>query len=202
VVAVHAIEHTGAPRRDEDVRLIIHGVSWGRYVAIRELLEDHPGLRMYYLEGTLEIMSPSETHELSKTTIARLIELYALEKGIHLNGYGSMTFRKEAKERGAEPDECYVLGGRLQERPDIVLEVVVTSGGIDKLAIYRGLGVPEVWFFESGRFQLHRLGPEGYSPVGTSAFLPELDIAEIARYVGYADQTEALLAFRATLRHE
>ena len=48
---------------DDGVRFILHGVSWGRYVLIRELLDDQPGLRMTYLEGTLEIMSPSREHE-------------------------------------------------------------------------------------------------------------------------------------------
>lgn len=200
MVAASSIAVGHERQRGEDVRLVIHGVSWGRYVAIRELLEDHPGLRMAYLEGTLEIMSPSETHERSKTTIARLLELYALERGIHLNGYGSMTFRKEAKERGAEPDECYVLGRTIGEAPDVVIEVVMTSGGIDKLAIYRGLSVPEVWFFEDGRFHVHQLGPDGYRSVDRSLLLPELDLDAVARFAGYEDQTEAVLAFRVTLR--
>ena len=41
---------------------------------MRETLDDFPGLRMTYLEGTLEIMSPSPEHELDKTTIGRLID--------------------------------------------------------------------------------------------------------------------------------
>nr|WP_281349547.1 hypothetical protein [Sodalinema gerasimenkoae] len=28
----------------------------------------------------------------------------------------------------------------------MALEIVITSGGIDSLAIYEGLGVPEVWY--------------------------------------------------------
>jgi Uma2 family endonuclease len=189
-----------ARRRDEDVRLVIHNVTWGRYVAIRELLEEQRGLRIAYLKGTLEIMSPSDTHESQKKTIARLVELYALERGIRLNGYGSTTFRKEAEERGAEPDECYVLGGRLIEVPDIVIEVVLTSGGVDKLAIYAGLGVPEVWFFRRGRFELHRLGADGYAAIARSVALPELDLDAVARFAVYEDQTDAALAFREMLR--
>lgn len=90
---------------------------------------------MFYLEGTLEIMSPSPEHEVDKTTIARLIEIHALERDIDLTGYGSTTFRKPAQERGLEPDECYCFG-QLKEFPDIGLEVIVSSGGIDKLSIY------------------------------------------------------------------
>ena len=31
--------------------------------------------------------------------------------------------------------------------PDIAIEVVVTSGLVDKMAVYAGLGVPEVWLW-------------------------------------------------------
>ena len=79
---------------DEDVHLVIHGVTWGRYVVLRELLEGQPGLRMFYLEGALEITTPSRRHEIEKTLIARLIEAWALARRTRLDGYGSTTFRK------------------------------------------------------------------------------------------------------------
>ena len=60
-------EPVRAGAADEDVRLVIHGVTWGRYVVIRELLEGHPGLRMFYLEGTLEIMIGSEAPVAAKS---------------------------------------------------------------------------------------------------------------------------------------
>lgn len=181
-------------------RVLIHGVSWGQYSALRDLFDDHAGLRMTYLEGTLEIMTPSPEHEREKTVIARLVETYAVEKRIALNGYGSTTFKKQAKERGAEPDECYVLGTPLREVPDIAIEVVVTSGGLDKLAVYVGLGVPEVWFFHKGRFYLYSLGEAGYAPLTRSRFLPDLDLDALATFVDRDDQTEAILGYRDTLR--
>src|SRR5262245_5344127 len=127
---------------DRDQLVVLRGVEWKTYCALRELFES-PGVRMTYLKGALEIMSPSRRHEGYKTRIARLIELFALERDVPLSGYGSATFRKEAAERGLEPDECYVLGRELEEDefPDIALEVVIPSGGINKLEVYRGLGV-------------------------------------------------------------
>jgi Uma2 family endonuclease len=179
---------------DDDVRLIVHGVSWGRYVLIRELLDDQPGLRMTYLEGTLEIMSPSREHERAKVMIARLIEAWALVRRVRLNGYGSTTLRKEARERGLEPDECYVLG-ELREVPDIAIEVVLTSGGIDKLAVYRGLGVPEVWFYRQGAFTLHALEGDRYVAIERSRIVPALDLEQLARFVDASDQTAAVRAY-------
>lgn len=37
-------------------------------------------MRVTYLEGQLEIMSPSRSHEMLKKLIARLLEAYAEEK--------------------------------------------------------------------------------------------------------------------------
>ena len=137
---------------------------------------------MFYLEGTLEIMSPSPEQEVDKTSIARLIEIYALERDIDLTGYGSTTFRKPAQERGLEPDECYCFG-QLKEFPDIALEVIVSSGGIDKLSIYQGLAVPEVWFWRNQQFSIYRLRNQGYEAIERSEFLPDLDFSVLAQFV-------------------
>ncbi len=174
-------------------RMVIHGVSWKDYVILREAL-DTPGLRMTYCEGVLELMSPSMTHELNKKTIARLIELYAFLRELPLLGYGSTTFRREAKERGAEPDECYCVGRQMREgeSPDIVIEVIHAAPMLDKLDVYRGLDVPEVWLFEDGAFAIHRLVGEHYERIERSAFLPDLDLVLIARLAVRPDQDEAL----------
>jgi Uma2 family endonuclease len=180
-------------------RVVINDVSWQTYSAIRELL-DQPGLRMTYIEGTLELMTPSPLHELRKKTIARLLEVFALERNVPLVGYGSTTFRREAKQRGLEPDECYVLGGELREAPDIALEVVVTSGGIGKLRVYAGLGVREVWFFQDDSFRLYQLSDGEYASIARSGLIPELDLTVLARFSSREDQHDAVLEYRDLLR--
>lgn len=188
---------------DADSYVIVHGVTWGAYCAVRELL-DRPGLRMAYLEGTLEIMSPSQRHEFLKKQIGRLLETYAIDRDVPLTGYGSATFRKEARERGAEPDECYCVGHEVDsdeiEAPDIAIEVVLTSGGLDKLRIYAGLGVREVWFWCDDAFQVFVLDGEDYKPVPASTFLPELDVEQLAGFVRMPNQHQAVVAFRDLLR--
>jgi Uma2 family endonuclease len=174
--------------------MLIHGVPWKDYVILREAL-DTPGLRMTYCEGTLELMSPSFAHEVDKTVIARLVEMYGFLRRLHLNGYGSTTFRRQAKERGAEPDECYCVGRVLKDEgqfPDIVLEVIHSSPLLDKLHVYIGFGVPEVWLFQNGAFEIYRLAGDRYERAERSGFLPELDFALIARLAAYEDQQAAL----------
>lgn len=185
---------------DVDQRVILRGVTWEQYEGLLELFgDDQPGIRVAYLNGELEIMSPSRRHERIKTVVGRLVELYALERDISLTGLGSTTFKKAAKERGAEPDECYCVGEE-KDVPDIAFEVVVTRGGINKLAIYEGLGVPEVWFWRAGAFHVYHLGPQGYRRVDRSELLPELDLAYIASLAELPDQTRAVRMFRDRLR--
>ncbi len=181
-----------------DQRLVLYDITWEQYEQLADLFVDECS-RMNYLEGTLEIiMTTSPEHERLKTIIARLIETYAVEKRISLNGYGSATFRRRATRRGAEPDECYCLGV-LNEVPDIVIEIVLTSGGVDKLAVYQGLEVPEVWFWENEQFSLYRLRSQSYHSISKSEFLPGLDLSLLIQYIGYSDQTEAVIAYREAL---
>jgi Uma2 family endonuclease len=95
---------------EREQRVVFHGVTWREYLRTRAALDHHRGIRMAYLEGALEIMRPSQIHETTKKLLARLVEIYALERGIELVGFGSTTYRKRAKERGIEPDECYCIG--------------------------------------------------------------------------------------------
>ena len=111
-----------------------------------------------------------------------------------------MTFRKKAKKRGFEPDECYSLG-RMGKRPDIAIEVVISSGLVDKLAVYHGLEVPEVWLWEDGKLTVHRRTASGYAVRARSKVLPELDLDHLAGFVALdANQTQQVKAYRRSLR--
>lgn len=189
----------GVRAADVDQLVVMHGIDWRTYSALRELL-DSPGIRLTFLEGALEIMSPSKRHEHEKTTIARMIEVFALERDVPLRGYGSTTFKREARERGLEPDECYCLGHELGDAPDVALEIVVTSGGINRLAVYRGLGVKEVWFFHEGKFQLFSLVGDNYQRIDASAVVRGLDFATMEELIKLPDQHAAVKAFRDRLR--
>jgi Uma2 family endonuclease len=185
-------------------RFVLYGVSWEQYETLLAMLGS-PGLRMTYLAGALELMRPSRLHEEHKKIIARLIETYALERGIPLNGYGSTTFRRRVKERGVEPGECYMVGEApasddTSTPPHFALEVVITSSDLDKFSVYAGLEVPELWFWNGKHFTLHALQDDGYVPIKASRFLPGLDLDLVASLVDERDQTAAVRAFVERLR--
>ncbi len=192
-----SLEIASAP---DEQRMLLSGVPWKEYVLLRDLL-DGPGLRMTYRKGVLELMSPSPEHELWKKNIARLVELFAHLRGIELYGYGSATFKKEAKARGAEPDECYLVGRGLLDVPEIVLEVIATSPLLDKLDVYAGLGVPEVWIFKNGVFAIQLLDAASgrYCAAARSERMPELDLEILARFAVRGDTPQALREFEAAV---
>ncbi|WP_421659553.1 Uma2 family endonuclease [Leptothermofonsia sp. ETS-13] len=81
----------------------------------------------------------------------------------------SGTYREKARQPGLEPDECYYLATK-KEFPDIAIEVVVTSDLLDKLEVYRGLEVPEVWVWQDNHLTVYRLRQNGYDPFPIVSF--------------------------------
>jgi hypothetical protein len=103
-----------------------------------------------------------------------------------------MTMRLAPKERGAEPDECYAVGAK-KDAPDLAIEVVWTSGGLDMLESYRGLGVVEVWVWEEHRISVHALRMGAYVALEASEILPDVDLRFIEELVSRAEpQTDAV----------
>ena len=156
--------------------------------------------RVSFLDGTLELMSPSRDHERLSAWIARLAEVFAEERGIELSPYGSWTL-KHPEITGAEPDQCYIVGEDLTKpRPDLAIEVVWTRGGIDKLEVYRHLELAEVWFWIDGRITVHVLGGDRYEQVTCSSALPGLDTALLCTFLDRPLLSAAKRDYRAALR--
>jgi Uma2 family endonuclease len=180
-------------------RIVLSNVTWDTLERLDADLEG-TGVRLTYFDGCLEIMTPwSNAHEEPKNTLGQLLEIYMRLKGIRFYGRGSTTIGM--KELGArkEPDESYCLGDR-RKIPDLVIEVTVTSGGINVLEIYRRIGVAEVWFWEDGVISVYCLRSTGYELVQQSKLLPELDLRSLEFHTRMADQYDAVNAFMKTLQ--
>lgn len=184
---------------DPDQRVILNGIDWWQFEAFLAIRGDSPGVRVTYLEGQLEIMSPSQSHEMLAKLIARLLEAYADENGFVFEGYKSMTMRNAPKLRGIEPDECYAIGAP-KDSPDLAVEVMWTHGGIDKLDVYLGLGVREVWIWKKDELKAYELRGGAYVEITESAVIPGLSPSFIAGFLDCETQTEAVRKMRAALR--
>jgi Uma2 family endonuclease len=183
------------PASDPEQRQLISGVFWEGYETLLKTVGDESGYRITYLDGLLELMSPSRRHESAKKMISSLLEDYLKAKAIPFFPLGSTTFRKAKLKGGTEPDESYCFGVE-KEVPDLVIEVIVTSGGIDKLEVYRRLGVSEVWFLQNGQLAIYCLEEGQYNQSKLSRVLPNLEINLLQQYVNYSDPLSASLEFR------
>ncbi|MGB7416784.1 MAG: Uma2 family endonuclease, partial [Thermosynechococcaceae cyanobacterium] len=124
---------TQAVARELKTVSLIDGVSWDSFEAISTAFAEVPGVRLTYLDGVVEIMPVSDEHEEIKSTLGLLLEAYLRSEGIRYyvrGGPPSLGDRGDAAHR--EPDESYNIGTK-KDRADIAIEVVLTSGGIDKL---------------------------------------------------------------------
>lgn len=187
-------------RREEDGIVVLRGASWADYERLLEIRGDCAGPRIAFLDGEIEFMSPSQPHESLKSVIGRLVEVYCLARGIEFNIFGSWTLKRPAKQAGVEPDECYVFGTEPSPRPHLAIEVIWTSGGLEKLEIYRRLEIPEVWVWQKGQLAVHVLDGEEYVAAAQSTVLPGIDIAQLASHLGHPRTSQAIRAYRAQLK--
>lgn len=187
---------------DPEERLILGEVNWQQYEKLLTHLGDSSRYRVTYLDGILEIMSPSRRHEVSTENIGRLLEVYLEQAEIDFWGLGSTTFRKQKQGVGKEPDKCYCINTE-KEFPDIAIEVVLTSGGINTLEVYKRLEVKEVWFWQNNQLKIYHLNENGeYELQTASTLLPDLDISLLSKYITAPNPRLAMKEFREELRSQ
>jgi Uma2 family endonuclease len=189
-------------------RLVLNGVSWDNYEKLLEVLDGH-NVRMTYDRGDLELMSPLPPHEIFKSFLRRILEEVAYKLRIPFRALGSTTFRRQDRNRGLEPDECFYFQSaklvRTWQRidltrdppPDLALEIDITSSSVDRMSVYAGLGIPEVWRFDGETLQSYHLGDDQtYHAVGSSSLLPFVPLDEILlllqKAIGAANDVELI----------
>jgi Uma2 family endonuclease len=191
-------DHDDTPLEDKIV--VLRGLRWSDYQRMLEVRGDGPMPRLAYLEGQLELMTPSKARESLTSRIGHLVAVWCLEQGIEFSAYGSWTLEKKEAERGVEPDECYVFGVEPEAQcPHLAIEVVWTSGGVRKLDIYQKLGVREVWFWRKGRITVHVLSADQYLEAATSYVLPGIDLVQLCGSLERASTSEAIREYRTAL---
>jgi tetratricopeptide (TPR) repeat protein len=168
---------------EKDVSELRHNVSWEEFENILAEMGDNRSSRVAYDRGTLEIIMPSQPHEYYKEIISFLVQELADEMGKDCEPYGSTTWRRKAKEAGAEPDNSFyiqnesLIRGRLDINldqdppPDLVLEIDYTSKSLDRMPIYVRLGVPEIWRYDENVLRIYQLEAGEYKDIdGSLAF--------------------------------
>ncbi|MCY7368081.1 MAG: hypothetical protein LH474_08010, partial [Chamaesiphon sp.] len=68
--------------KNTDRQLVYSGIDWKQFDFIHSGFAEASVIRLAYFNGTIEILMPGRTHELFKSIIGMLIELFCLEMAI------------------------------------------------------------------------------------------------------------------------
>ena len=184
---------------EEEQRIILPGMRWRQYEAVSEILYDVPGIRTDYLEGNVEVLNIFKKKEKIKSNISRLLDTYLDEAGIDFYRTGSFRMGGEDKNASAEPDESYSLDEE-KAVPDLVIEVIITSGKLKRREIFRRLGVAEAWYWKDEQLLIYNLRSPNGEPITQSVLFPNLDLNLFTRCVNMLDQKVAVKEFRNIIR--
>jgi Uma2 family endonuclease len=194
-----------------ETRIILGHVSWETYEHLLTDLSDESAIRMTYLDGRLEIMSPSDEHEVCKRNIELLIDTVLMELGRNAKRLGSKTFKLFKKKFGFEPDSCFYIQNFHRVKgvpridllrdppPDLVVEIDITHSTLDKFSIYAKAGIPEIWRHDGKVLKFHVLSGSTYSEVQNSLAFPFLAsnfVDEVLRNMTTLEDISVLLGFR------
>ncbi|NES25918.1 MAG: Uma2 family endonuclease [Symploca sp. SIO3E6] len=187
-----------------DQRIVYSSITWQQFKLIQAGFAESPGIRLAYYNSTIEILMPGRDHEVFSRLIGFLIGLFCLENEIEFEPTGSMTQEREG-EVSAQANESYCFGAS-KPIPDLVIEVVCTSGGLKKLQRYQALGVPEVWFWQDGLFSLYHLRNNHYDKI-THSEIPELatlsiDLLTQCVLMAQTSRLEAAKEFRNAIKSQ
>ena len=179
--------------------ILISDLTWREFKAVEQLI-DRTGVRLSFLDGVLEIRkNPGKKYQIIKERIASLVEIYLEFLELDFTPTGSVTLENEFEKVKKEDDKSYELGAN-RKHPDLVIEVVVSSGGIEKLEAYKRLQIPEVWFWMNDELLFYSLGNEGYKAVSKSQLLPSLNVDLLMRCINIENHAQSLREFRAGIK--
>jgi Uma2 family endonuclease len=177
-------------------RTVLQNVSWDTY---ERLLCDHLDAstpHFNFHRGMLEIITPSSEHEEYKQALTLLVETVADALGMDIRNLGSTTFKRSDLERGFEADACFYvqsaakIEGKAHIDPamdpasDLVIEVEITASALNKLPIYAGFRVPEVWRFDGERLIILQLHGVEYTESQESHVFGKVSAKDLSRLAG------------------
>ena len=186
---------------DDDQVVVIPGATWADYQRMLEIRGEKSSPRFTYVEGRLEIMSPSRAHESVKSMIGCLIEAWCIEVGVEITPYGSWTLERKEVERGVEPDECYVVGDDDDPKiPDLAIEVVRRSATfVPQRSTSRAWRARER-ALKKATIEIHALRGDRYEPIPASEVLRGIDHALLASFIDTKPMTAAIRAYLRAVR--
>jgi Uma2 family endonuclease len=198
---------------DPEERFVLRNVGWSGYEALLAMIGDGH-TRVTYDRGDVELMSPSRDHDLFAELIGDVIKTVTEELNIPCQSLRSTTWRRRVKERGLEADNCFYLSNLMRLRgvgrdidlavdppPDLAVEIEISRSALDRMGVYAGLGIPEVWRFDGDTLTIERLQADGsYATMDRSVELPMVAPDEVVYWVNLGEGRLNHTEWRRNLR--
>mgnify|MGYP001826418775 CR=1 FL=1 len=154
----------------------ITNTTWAEYISL-----DLPKLRVSFRNGVITIVSPGRNHEMIGDYIRAIIWTYCRKNNFALFPYNQTTLKEEGKE-GKEPDVAYCFEID-KDKPDLAVEINLTSGSIDDLTKYQYLKIAEVWLWEDNKIRFFVYRDSEYLELTVSSSLPNLNSDRVTKIV-------------------
>ena len=163
-----------------DQILTITGTSWLDYQNFDS--QEYPGYRVSYFNGEITILSPGRNHERIAAVIDRLIIAYCEKYELQDFPFGQTRLNVWGQ-AGREPDLAYAFGSD-KDLPDLVVEVIVSSGDIETLkSSYKNIGISELWIWKDNVMTFYTLESDSYNVVEASNILTTIRSQTLVKYV-------------------
>ena len=177
-----------------DTLIELYDIDWATYMRLDKQMEG-TGTRFTFFEGRLDIMTLSTDHESIKGNLGHLIAAHCFAEEIDFLTEGSAT-RRIAGKQGKEPDDSFIFGTASKAIPDLVIEVALTSGGIDKLEFYSQLKIPEVWIWQITGLAAWAFDGKGYKKIRKSRLLPKFNLTLAGELAAWPTTSKAVKEYR------
>ncbi|MCA9142527.1 MAG: Uma2 family endonuclease [Planctomycetales bacterium] len=198
-------------------RVVFYDVSWETYLVLAAE-RNRPGKRISYDQGVMEIMSPGMLHENISALIGRMVDAFTEENAIEVCSSAGTTFKRDDLERGFEADASYYIANcelvrskkeidlTLDPPTDLAIEIDISRSSLSKFAIYRSIGVPELWQYDGQTILCYILEECGeYAPAAASKVLPGFPFAKARGVLDRrheVGETALMLEFREYVREQ
>jgi Uma2 family endonuclease len=183
--------------------------SWEEYLAA---IADpvYTSSRSYYYHGCmrLEMLPVGHDHARDDATIALLVNLFCIIRGIPMKVLSNCSYRKAGRQE-CQPDVSYYFNDRARSiphgtsivdldrfpSPDLVIEVAATTLLDDrgnKRVLYEDLAVREYWILDVNAVEVfaYTIADQGSQRIQESKVLPGLSIALVEAALRRSRETD------------
>ncbi len=175
--------------------LTLRSITWQTYENLLADLDEQSGVHLTYDQGVLEIMTLTPEHESINRYLSSLIDLLVDESGKDVHPVGSATFKRADIERGFEPDSSFYFAQATQMRgkkridlridpaPELVIEIDISHGSLNKLSIFAQFGISEIWRYDGASIYIYHLVEGAYDEQKFSRIFPTLTAEKIENFL-------------------